>query len=292
MPSKTSPQPVRSRKPKRLDPASGIVHRMGIGFRSAQLRCGLIRTNSSYVESNFVTPQYAVVYIYKGHGTYVDRKGREHPLCPGSLFQRFPSQLHTVRLNAPIVRPFMAVPCQVFELFHLTGLASYERPVLQIGADRKLLQRFVAIREALRSASDACLITQLAAMQSFLMDLHERDRERRDIPASQKPVARAVQILNEDIAGLQRLPEIARKVNMSYSSFRKQFTEQMGTSPRDYRIRRRIERAMALLSNSTLLNKEIADRLGYPDEFAFSAQFKKMTGQSPRTFQNETRSGS
>jgi AraC-like DNA-binding protein len=71
---------------------------------------------------------------------------------------------------------------------------------------------------------------------------------------------------------------------MSYSLFRKRFLERAGTSPGDYRIRRRIERAMALLTKEKLLVKEVAAQLGYPDEYAFSAQFKKVAGVSPTIF--------
>jgi AraC-like DNA-binding protein len=53
-------------------------------------------------------------------------------------------------------------------------------------------------------------------------------------------------------------------------------------------IRRPIGRAMEMLTGGDLLVKEIAGRLGYPDEYAFSARFKKMTGSSPTAFREST----
>ena len=100
------------------------------------------------------------------------------------------------------------------------------------------------------------------------------------------PIAQALQELNENLEHRIKLPDVARRVGMSYSAFRKQFVEHVGTSPGDYRIRRRIERAMEILTTEDLLIKEVAARLGYPDEYAFSAQFKKMTGSAPKAFRD------
>jgi AraC-like DNA-binding protein len=50
------------------------------------------------------------------------------------------------------------------------------------------------------------------------------------------------------------------------------FKEQTGCSPRDYLHLLRIHRACQLLRNSPPHVKEIAARLGYQDQFHFSAE--------------------
>ena len=267
-----------------VDQLIGGVHRMGVGREGAQLRCGVMRTPADYVEEGFVTPQYALVYLPRAYGWYTDSRGRAHRLEPGCLFQRFPSQPHSARIETPGLRYFLGVPCQVFELFALTGLANPQRPVLPVGTDRSLTEEFVRIREALRGQPDHELASVLLRMQNFIADLLRRGRERAADAETFEPIARAMQLLNENLSQRLHLPDIARQVDMSYSLFRKRFLDQVGTSPGDYRIRRRIERSMALLTRGSLLIKEIAAQLGYPDEYAFSAQFKRVAGVSPSAF--------
>ncbi|MCW8130392.1 MAG: helix-turn-helix transcriptional regulator [Planctomycetota bacterium] len=264
-------------------PTVGSVYRLGAGNRAAQFRCGVTANRAGSEELGFVTPQYAVVYVLCGRGQYVDAQGRVHRLAAGDAYQRFPSKRHDVKWESDCVRCFLAVPCQVFELLELTGLASQARPVLRVGGDRWIAKEFSALRAELGACPDERLIDVLARMQQFLVRLLRGDRARPGA-ALDAPIAQAMQVLSEDLAGRIALPAVARRVGMGYSAFRKQFAEQAGLSPRDFRIRRRIERAVALLTRENLRIKEIAARLGYPDEYAFSAQFKKRTGLSPRAF--------
>lgn len=272
------------RRARKLDDNDllGSVHRIGQGSKGAQLRCGVTRMLGVHIEREFVTPQYAVVFMPYASGKYVDHRGREFRLEPGCIFQRFPSLPHQVHFYAPCTYCFIGVPCQVFELFALTGLSNPQRPVLLIDAKPDLIREFVSIREELRAQPDDDLATILIRMQAFIAGLLRRGRTL-DTRASD-PIAVAMQLLNEDLAQRLHLPDIARRVNMSYSLFRKRFLERAGTSPGDYRIRRRIERAMALLTKEKRLVKEVAAQLGYPDEYAFSAQFKKVAGVSPTVF--------
>jgi AraC-like DNA-binding protein len=275
---------MANRSPKKLieEDLLGSVHRIGQGSKGAQMRCGVVRTPADYVERKFVTPQYAVVFLPYSSGWYIDHRGREYRLEAGCIFQRFPSQPHQIRFDTQSVHCFIGVPCQVFELFALTGLANPERPVLPIDADEELIHAFIRIREELRVQPEEELATMLLRMQEFIAALLRRGRAT-DTSASE-PIAAAMQLLNEDLSQRLHLPDVARRVNMSYSLFRKRFLERAGTSPGDYRILRRIERAMALLTREKLLIKEIAAQLGYPDEYAFSAQFKKVAGVSPTVF--------
>jgi two-component system response regulator YesN len=69
---------------------------------------------------------------------------------------------------------------------------------------------------------------------------------------------------------------------MGYESFRKQFTKIAGQPPGRYALARRVDRARSLLARHRFTNKELADLLGFHDEFHFAKTFKKMTGVTPR----------
>ena len=51
-----------------------------------------------------------------------------------------------------------------------------------------------------------------------------------------------------------------------------------------YRAGRRIETACDLLQYTTMTGAQIAERLGFSDEYHFSKRFKELRGKSPRQF--------
>ncbi|MBE7462376.1 MAG: helix-turn-helix transcriptional regulator [Planctomycetes bacterium] len=75
---------------------------------------------------------------------------------------------------------------------------------------------------------------------------------------------------------------LARRANLSPSHFAHQFRRYMGVAPKTLLLRKRMERACALLAGQERLSvKEVAQRTGFGDPYHFSAQFKKWTGLAP-----------
>jgi AraC-like DNA-binding protein len=65
------------------------------------------------------------------------------------------------------------------------------------------------------------------------------------------------------------------------------FQSTMGESFFGYLKRRRTDTAASLLTNTDKSVAEIADALGFSDQFSFSHFFKRSTGQSPREFRTD-----
>jgi transcriptional regulator GlxA family with amidase domain len=83
------------------------------------------------------------------------------------------------------------------------------------------------------------------------------------------------------------VPAIARALGLSYETFRKDFARETGQPPGRYRLHRLVEQARMLITERNLGNKQIAETLGFYDEFHFSRHFRLVTGQSPREFRQE-----
>lgn len=75
--------------------------------------------------------------------------------------------------------------------------------------------------------------------------------------------------------------ELAMKSGMSYSLFRKKFKELTKYSPKQYQLEIRFRNACDLLDNSDMSILEIAQQLGFDNQFHFSNHFKKRYGVSP-----------
>ena len=64
--------------------------------------------------------------------------------------------------------------------------------------------------------------------------------------------------------------------------FAAQFRVATGLRPRDYLLRRRIERAQALLRDTELPMGEVAFKVGFPNQAHFSMVFRRLAGLTPR----------
>jgi len=84
------------------------------------------------------------------------------------------------------------------------------------------------------------------------------------------------------------IESLARTVGMSRSAFASRFTELVGEAPLRHLARWRMQLAATLLSDGLLRAHEVAARVGYDSEAAFSRTFKRYTGQPPRVFRRRS----
>lgn len=77
---------------------------------------------------------------------------------------------------------------------------------------------------------------------------------------------------------------LAREAGLSRAAFARRFSERVGEPPLSYLTRWRMGVAARLLSQSDASVAEIADRIGYESEFAFSRAFKRDRGLAPTTY--------
>jgi AraC-like DNA-binding protein len=121
------------------------------------------------------------------------------------------------------------------------------------------------------------MLRRVCRLQKFLSDIVET------------PEPHAVSWLESSMDILATRPDlspatIARSLGLSYETFRKEFARHTGQPPARYRLHRLIEQARVLISERNLSNKQIAETLGFYDEFHFSRHFRHITGGSTRDF--------
>lgn len=83
------------------------------------------------------------------------------------------------------------------------------------------------------------------------------------------------------------LKDIADTLYVSQHYLSHLFKRDLGDSPFNYLIRRRIEESKRLLVESNTPVHEVAARVGYSNDKYFSMLFKKVTGQTPTGFRDE-----
>jgi AraC-like DNA-binding protein len=94
-------------------------------------------------------------------------------------------------------------------------------------------------------------------------------------------IGRAISLIHRDPARTWTVASLADEVAMSRSAFAARFAELVGEPPMHYVTRWRMHAAVTWLREGDATLGELALRLGYQSEAAFSRAFKRFMGLSP-----------
>jgi AraC-like DNA-binding protein len=230
-----------------------------------------------------------VNFVLRGRGTYIDASGATYDLKPGTLFHRFPDTIHTTRFDpsSDYTEFFLCIDPNTGNQLRQLGLVP-TRPVIHIGVEQIVVEEFSQLVKRMRLheiqlPSRELLIEAI----SFLCGLYKREREMHALSFWDRIIRDGCLMLAHNQDDRERLEDIAESLGVTYAAFRKNFTLAKGMSPNEYRIRKRLEDSRQMLLTHTI--KDIARMLGYCDSFAFSSQFKRHLGISPREYQRQAR---
>lgn len=253
------------------DPVAGVV---GCGFERKY------DERDSHIDTVF--PHYAFILLLRGDGSFTDSEGNTHILTPGSIFQRLPGKAHSNRVSPESgwLEFWIALGAPLYRtLKELRALPREE--ALHLSPEKCSPQSYSELLHELSRAEHRELPLLLHRLMGLLFSLfHEAQSDY----AAGSVVARAVGLIETDPAARRKLPEIAEELGSSYASLRRRFKSETGISLIQYRINVRLNRARELLAKRDRSIGEIAEILGYPDQFSFSKQFRRHLGYSPREY--------
>jgi AraC-like DNA-binding protein len=241
-----------------------------------------------------VLGSYALVYLTEGGGLYQMHGQASRPCRAGDLLVVFPEIPHAYGPEAGgrWSEVYVVFEGEIFDLWRRTGILTPERPILRLLPVNQYAKLLGDISGRRGGDDPARQLEQVCRLQSFLALALAKNRgneagsENRLWPdwvtAAVEQMEKAPPVL---------LEEIARRAGLSYESFRKKFHAVTGISPARYRNRIVIVRARKLIYEERLSNKELADQLGFCDEFHFSRRFREATGRSPSEFRRSLPKG-
>jgi len=100
--------------------------------------------------------------------------------------------------------------------------------------------------------------------------------------APKLPLALLDAQIDRHLAHPLQVADLARLSGLSPARLHARFIQEAGQKPMDYVRRRRLQRALSLLRESTLAVGEIAACCGYQSQSAFTAALRREYGCSPR----------
>jgi len=258
--------------------------------RKEALNAGFILAPFARPKAYTITsPMYTILYLLDGHGWFTDDHNRKYELTPGVLVQRFPDTIHSVERtqDGKWSEFYIVFPSSFYNVLRSLGCIPTKRTVLYPGINELVTEKIIAFVDNLKLAPSNMLPHVLAEAHALLMQLFRMANKKYPLAKSYPLVDRGKAILDQHIGSHIHIAEIiATQLGVGYERFRKLFRDTTGISPQEYIIRRRIEKAIQLLTREPLSIKEIAFSLGYADVPSFVKQFKKRMGFTPAYFRD------
>ena len=164
--------------------------------------------------------------------------------------------------------------------------------------DPFLYQIGVALKSALTKQSNTSRLYAETLVNSLILHLLEHYCTTRpnlqESVSGQLPRYKLKQVIDYINAYLDRdlsLKELSTIVQMSPSYFSQLFKQTTGTTPHQYVIRCRIERAKDLLKQGRLSIAEISTQVGFVDQSHLHRYFKRLVGITPKTYAQDLDTG-
>jgi AraC-like DNA-binding protein len=233
--------------------------------------------------------EFQVVYITRGQGLFEAKGIRRQTVEAGDVFLLFPGVWHRyapdpkigwdehwIGFNGALTDRLLRAP------FFL-----HKRPILRVGVDAGLQQRFRMLVDALER--DPAGIPFSGAGQ--LIEILGLIQERIQSVGANGPISGVIREAQNRILQQAARPvdfaALARELGVSYTTFRRSFKQQTGVAPAQFQNTIRINRARDLLASTELSVSEIAERTGFNTVFYFSRIFTKKMGQTPSAYRTQ-----
>jgi len=159
-------------------------------------------------------------------------------------------------------------------LFNNQSLASATNNIMRIAMDDN-------------SQKDIMADFALKELLIRLMQTQARSMVEKNIAKNKSRIGFAVDYIKNNLHQKLSIDSIAKLAYVSKSNFFKMFKDELGTSPNEFILQERINRAKELLVNQNSI-KETAYQTGFSDTNYFTRVFKQLVGITPKSFQNNT----
>jgi AraC-like DNA-binding protein len=232
--------------------------------------------------------EYQILYIHQGRGRFESAHTRPRVIHGGTAFLLFPGVWHRYRPDPETgwTESWIEVKGPVIDRLRRSGVIDPRHPVYPAsgshgGAEIEQIFAQATSLARMKPPGFAVRLGILAAEILALLRWTSPPR-RTALRRVDRIVSEAQALLAGDPGDRLPLEQIARKLGIGYSYFRRRFKAQTGFSPKQYRIEMRHHRVKNLLLNSGLTVKEISSQLGYSSPFHLSQEFSRLVGTSPR----------
>lgn len=231
------------------------------------------------------TEEYIFFYCVDGTGTIVVR-GKSYTLHKNEAFciPRFAGHLYFADESDPWSILWVHVKGEDTQYFPLEECAIV--PFVSENASNRMMFLFgllFRVLEGTYTLGNFIYISQVLSL--ILAETYHREKKNADL-GQNKRITSVIRYMYAHLDENLTLDQISDEFDLSRSYLNAIFQKHTQHAPMDFFINLKMTRACSLLRSTDLHIYEIAQQLGYSDQYYFSRIFKKTVGISPKQYKN------
>jgi AraC-like DNA-binding protein len=235
---------------------------------------------------------YQILYISKGQGIFESEITGVRKINAGDIFILFPNVWHRFKpaFNVGWDEYWVEFDGEIIKNFRKKEFLNPKNPVITIGLQDEVVDNFLKIINLLQEERPGFQFLASGILIQILGQIFATKKyqlfEGKDI---ENQIKQAKLMILENMHTVILQEDIAAKIGMGYSLYRKKFKEYTGISPAQFQINLRINKAKDLLITSNQPLKEIAHRLGFESIDYFFRLFKQKTEFTPSEYREKNK---
>ena len=277
------------------DPAWGLVVN-SVGFQQ-------IKRGESYPPANHPTrylfstgkgrvlDEYQLVYITGGEGYFTSDNQKKTKVDEGTIFLLFPNEWHNYYPDKKHgwEEYWIGFDGSAIDSLSDKGFFAKQKPLFHVGIQEDLVSVYKRAIDVARKQPSG-FQQLLAGFVNYILGVtYSYDRQQSFVEMEiVSQIDKAKLIMLENYKNKITPEEVAERINMGYSRFRKFFKEYTGFAPAQYMLSLRLHKSKELLTNTNLTAQEIAYEVGFENPDYFSAIFKKKVHMTPIRYREFT----
>jgi AraC-like DNA-binding protein len=239
-------------------------------------------------EKGRIFNEYQLVYITKGQGWFSSQSvKKKQKVTVGTMILLFPGEWHSYEPDTSTGWNEYWVG---FRGMHIdnrvkNGFFSKEEPLYYIGVNSSIVGLYEDIIRIARKEKTGYQQMISSIVLSILGTVYYKNKNRQytDTYIVDK-INEARNIIKNNIEGALSQEDIAKRLGLGYSWYRRMFKEYTGVSPAQYQLQQKLMKVKELLTTTDKNISEIAYSLHFENVCQFSTFFKKKEGITPSEF--------
>ena len=237
-------------------------------------------------EKGRILHEYQINYITEGEGI-IETETEKIKISEGSVIMIKPNIWHRYKPLKEIgwKEHYIGFNGDYVQNIFKNNSQFFKSPVIKIGFNEKIIQAYFEIFNLVKNEKPAYQQVCAGLVINILgLIIAAKKNENFAENKIESTIQKACLLIRENTNRNIEIEEIAKKLNTSYSVFRKAFKQYTGSSPTQYHLSLRIQEAINLLTNTDMSVKEISFQLGFCSIYYFSKLFKDKTNKSPSEY--------